>query len=297
MQQSRRELLDELLDFMGELDDDDARNTAERMLVRVLQTIWLKHTWSDHLSPDPWLITTVANQRSYALPDHFGRPLPSGVMRNLTTGGEIRVITKNDVESLYPDAGTTFETAAPPEYFFIGGTQPVSTQPASTGDALEVVSNDAADATIKVTVIGEDVNGIERRKTVTLTGLAPVAVGTFRKITTFGKAYPDGQDPTTEGTSSVGEVTLRKVVGAVALETLLADESSRERLVLTLYQKPDASTASRCRSSGRRGVRSMTATRCRASGARPSSKKPAWSGRSTRAISITRRSCRRHVRD
>lgn len=240
MQQSRRELLEELMDFMGELDDDDARNTAERLLIRVLQTIWMKHTWSDHLSPDPWQITTVPNQRSYVLPDHFGRPLPSGIMRNLTTGGQLSVITKNDVEALYPEAGSPFETAALPECYFIGGTQPVATQPASTGDALEVVSDNVADATVKVTVIGEDAAGVERRKTVTLTGIGPVAVGTFRKITTFGKAYPDGQDPPTEGTSSVGEVTLRKVVGAAALETLLADESSRERLVVTLYQKPDA---------------------------------------------------------
>jgi hypothetical protein len=240
MQQSRREILDELLDWMGELDDPDARNTAERLLVRVLQTIWLKHTWSDHVSPDPWQITTVADQRTYVLPDHFGRPTPSAVLRNLTTGEDLRIVTKNDLEAVHPEAGTTLETAAQPDSAFIGGTQPVHTQPSSSGDALEVVSDDVDDTTIKVTVIGEDANGIERRRVVTLTGTAPVAVGTYRKITTFGKAYPESQDPTTEGTSSEGNVTLRKVTGAVELETLQADESSRERLTITLHPKPDA---------------------------------------------------------
>lgn len=240
MQVSRREIIAELMDFMGEGSDVDARASAERLLIRVLQTIWLKHSWADHISPDPWQITTVANQRTYALPDHFGRPMPSGILRNLTTGSEIDLISKHDIEEMHPEAGTTFETAAEPTHYFVGGTQPVGTQPASTGEALEVVSDSATDTTVKVTVIGEDANGIERRKTVTLTGQAPVAVGTFRKITTFGKAYPASQDPTTDGTSSEGSVTLRKVAGAVELDTLLADESSRERLALTLFHKPDA---------------------------------------------------------
>jgi hypothetical protein len=239
MQISRREAIEELLDFMGEKGDSDARASAERMLIRVLQTIWLKHTWGDHVSPDPWQITTIANQRSYALPDHFGRPVASGVMRNLTTGDTVQLITKNDLEDQHPEAGTTFETADEPSSFFIGGTQPVGTQPASTGDALLVVSDSAADTTIKVTVIGEDATGIERRTVVTLTGLAQVAVGNFRKITTFGKAYPAAQEPTTAETSSEGTVTLFKAVRGDVLESLLPDESSRERLVLTLFPKPD----------------------------------------------------------
>lgn len=239
MQVSRREVLDELLDFMNEKGDSEALASAQRLLIRVLQTIWLKHTWGDHISPDPWQITTVVSQRTYALPDHFGRPMPSGVMVNLTTGAKIRLITKNDLDEMHPEAGTSFEVASEPTHFTIAGTQAVATQPASTGDALEIVSDNAADTTIKVEVIGEDASGVERRKVVTATGTVAVAVGTFRKITTFGKAYPAAQEPTTAGTSSEGTVTLRKVVGAVALESLLPDESSRERLALTLFHKPD----------------------------------------------------------
>ncbi len=240
MNSSRREFLDDLLNFMGELDDADARDIAERLMIRVLQRIWLKHTWADHISPDPWQITTVANTRTYALPDHFGRPMPSGVMRNLTNGAKLRIITKNDLEEMHPEAGTTFESAGQPQYFFVGGTQCVAAQPASTGQALEVVSSSAADTSVDVTIIGEDANGVEQRTKVTLLGQTPVACGTWRKITTFGKAYQAGIDPSTEYTSSAGTVTLRKISDASTIEQLLSDESSRERLVVTLYRVPDS---------------------------------------------------------
>lgn len=240
MQTSRAELLTDLLGFMGELDDQDARNIAETLAARVVQTIYLKKTWNELVSPDPWQITTIANQRTYVLPDHFGRPTPGGVMRNLTTGGKLRLIGKNEIEEMHPEMGTSLETADEPCFFFVGGTQPVATQPAAAGDALEIVSDNILDTTVKVTVVGEDANGVERRKVVTATGIGGVAVGTFRKISAFGKAYPDGVTPTTEGTSSEGTITLRKVAGAVELETLQSDESSKERLTLTLYPKPDA---------------------------------------------------------
>jgi hypothetical protein len=241
MQTSRAELLADLLGFMGELDDADARNIAEAMVARVMQTIYLEKTWNELVSPDPWQITTVANQRTYVLPDHFGRPTPGAVMRNLTTGGKLRLIDRNSIEDAHPEMGVTgLDTTEEPCFFFVGGTQPVATQPAAAGDALEIVSDSIADTTVKVTVVGEDANGIERRKFVTVTGIGAVAVGTFRKISAFGKAYPDGVTPTTEGTSSEGSITLRKVAGAVELETLQSDESSKERLALTLYPTPDA---------------------------------------------------------
>lgn len=240
MQMTKREILDELLDFMGELGDADARNTADRLLSRVIQTIWLQHPWSDHVMPSPLEIATVANQRTYVLPDHFGRVRPDASMRNLTTGNRIDPIDQNVLEDDYPQAGTTFETAQEPTHFYVAGVQGVAIQPAATGDALEVVSTSALDLTIRVTVEGPTTAGIWTRTTVTLNGITPVAVGTFRNdVLNFSKAYPEGTDPATEGYSSVGSVTLRKVAGAVALETLQPEESAHERRTIVLIHKPD----------------------------------------------------------
>lgn len=241
MQQTRRELLDDLLDFMGESGDADARNSAERVLNRAIQQIWLKKEWTDHRMPTPVSFSTVANQRGYALPEHFGRV--AGRRReifNLTLGDEIEPIDQDDLRRDHPEQGTTFENAAAPSFYFVGGTQGVSVQPASTGEALEVVSDNGADATIRVTIEGEDAAGVWQHKKVILTGVAPVAVGTWRTVINFSKAYPEAQEPTTEGTSSEGSVTLRKVAGAVGLETLLPEESAHELLTLTLFQVPDA---------------------------------------------------------
>lgn len=242
MQKSRREAIDELLDFAGELNDSGARDTAERLLNRALETIWLKHPWSQFISPAPLQITLVANQRSYALPDHFGRVRSprSNPVRNLTRGTSLRLLDDSVLFDQYPESGTTLEVASDPSCCSIFGTVGASTQPAAAGDALEVVSSSAADTTVRVAIAGDDTSGRNTRAQVTLNGVTPVAIGTWTFVDEFGKSYPAGSDPTTELTSSAGTVTLRKTAGGTVLQTLFPEESARRHQVFLVYPKPTA---------------------------------------------------------
>lgn len=237
---TRREILDQLLDYVGHTGDDGARNTAEMILNGALETIWQKRVWRAFIAPTPYLITTVAGTRAYALPGYFGRIMGDrGELRNVTLGTRIRPITKSDMDEQNPEGGTSLETTGRPRTYTISGTQPVSVQPAATGDALEVVSDSAADSTIRVEVSGLTTDGVWDRRQVTLTGLAAVAIGTWCSLDGFAKAYPEGTDPTTELTSSEGTVTVRKVVGGTVLGTLLPQESARDVQVLLFDPTPD----------------------------------------------------------
>jgi len=240
MQQTRREIVDELLDFMGESNDSNARTTANRLVSRVVLRLWLKHPWTAFVSPTPYQFASVANQRSYALPAYFGRPQQRVAARNLTTGREIS--WRDPMQILHDDplVGTSSEGAAEPEAYSVAGVAGVTTQPASTGDALELVSTSAADTTVNVTIEGLDANGVESRSQITLTGAVAIAAGTWSQIEEFSKALPAGTDPATEGTSSVGSVTLRKAGGGTTLETLLPEESARQHTLLNLYHLPSA---------------------------------------------------------
>lgn len=239
---TRRECLDQLLDFVGHIDDAGARNTAEILLNRCMERLWMKRAWRQFLNPNPYTFSTVSGTRAYALPTHFGRMSGiDGAIRNLTTGTPLFPISPEAVDEQNPAAGTAFETTGPPQQYALKGTQPVAVQPAAAGEALEVLSDSAADTTVRVEVAGINGNGEWDRVQVTLTGLGAVAIGTWRhQLDGFSKAYLAGVTPTTELTSSEGTVTLRKVAGAVVLATLLPQEAAREYQVLVLDPTPDA---------------------------------------------------------
>lgn len=241
MQYSRRDMLDELMDFVGESGDDDARDTAEKLLSRVIQTIWLKKDWADHRLPDPYSFTTTANTRNYVLPDYFGRVAGfDRLIRNVTLGSRIRPISQDELDDVAPEAGTTLETSGLPARYILGGTQGVLRQPSSVGEAIEVVSSSPDDVGRLVTVEGQDTSGEWLSAQVALNGTVAVLVGTFRTVINFSKAIPDGTSLPGEGLSSAGIVTLRTTAGLTTLEALKPSESAHERLVLSLYPKPDA---------------------------------------------------------
>lgn len=243
MQQSRRELVDEVLRLVGETDDDDARTLAEDLINTGMLRIWMKHPWKSFRLPAQFEFTTTANTRGYPLPAYFGRiPPPPAQVRNLTTGGRIELLSADVIQAEFPTQGTTLEIAGTPVRCFIGGSVGVGVQPSSSGQACEVVSSSAADTTVKVTVEGIDANDRENRTQVTLTGTTAVAVGTWSKIVSFSKAYPDGTDPTNERTSSVGNVTLRTVAGPTTLQVLLPIETAVDRPEITLHPKPNSSS-------------------------------------------------------
>lgn len=240
MHKSRRELLDDIVAFMGESNDTAARDIAERLLNRCFTTIWLKHPWRQFRSPVPFQLTLTVDQARYALPDYFGRVGP-GKVRNLTRGGwPLDALADGDTDRRYPQAGTTDETSGPPEAYELAGVCGVATQPAVTGEALEVVSTDGSDTDVVVAISGDDADGKWTRNQVTLSGTTAVAIGTWSFVDEFAKAYVASATPATELTSSRGTVTLRKVSGATPLQTLFSLESAKEHTILTLFPPPSA---------------------------------------------------------
>lgn len=242
MQATRRELIDEFVASVGEPGDSRVRNLAETLLNTSLERVWLKGvTWRQFILPTPYAFSTVANVRHVALPSFFGRITSrDGAIRNATTG---RTIWPTDPEQLTADSpkvGTDLETAGPPRYFYIDGSWGVHTQPASAGEALEVLSDSTDDVTVRAFIEGRNADGEWVQNQVTLNGSTPVAIGTFSFVQDFGKAYPDGITPTTEFTSSAGTVRLRTVADATVLQTLDPFTSAQEHQVLTLVPVPDA---------------------------------------------------------
>lgn len=242
MQKTRREAIDEFLGHVGELGDAEARNLAEAAINRAVESIWMERTWRDYLSPAPIQLTLTVDQRSYALPDYFGKVGP-GLIRNLSQrGGEIEQVTMEQLQEQYPLSGTSAETNGQPCVMAIAGICGVHTQPSTSGDALEVLSDSTADLStkVKVSIEGDDQDGRHRRREFTLNGTSAVSVGTWRWIDSFGKSYIFGQTPTTEYTSSAGSITLRTVSGLTELQYLFPEESSREHRVVTFAPKPNA---------------------------------------------------------
>jgi hypothetical protein len=240
MQKTKSEALNEFLAFVGEEEDDTARAIADKLLTRAVEAIWLKQPWLDFQSPVPAVFDLVANQSSYPLPDYYGRP-GRGKVRNQTRGQELFPLDHASADALYPTHGTTLEVGGTPRHYLLGGIVGVQRQPAVAGEALEVLSSSAADITnVRVSLVGADANGYERRLQFTLTGATPVAVGTWSWIDEFGKGYAAGTTPTTDGTTSAGTITLRIVSTVTTLQTLFPEESAKEHRIVTFLPKPNA---------------------------------------------------------
>ncbi len=239
MHQTKRELLDEFLQFVGDPNDDTARTIAEGCLNRAFTSLWMARPWAAFRSPVPLNLTLTVNQARYALPDYFGRVGP-GEMRNISRGGAIiKRLGDGELEQLFPNTGTSFEIAGPPARYELSGVCGVQTQVAAAGEALEVLSSVSGDTDVVVAIDGEDGSGYWTRYQVTLTGTTPVALGTWTYVDEFSKAFPAGTTPATPGTSSRGIVTLRKASGGSTRQVLYPQESARQHDVLTFYPKPD----------------------------------------------------------
>jgi hypothetical protein len=241
MQQTRRELLDDFLGFTTEKGDANARNVAERMLNRAVLKVWMAHPWLSFVSSAPITVSTVAGQRGYALRSDFGRVSGrDGRVRNVTTGGYLSAVDREVLEGDDPAFGTTLEQRGQPRAYLTDGSIGVHTQPDSAGEACEVVSSSGTDTTVRVYVEGINGNDQYTRTQVTLTGLTPIAVGTWKRIERFAKSLPEGLDPATELHTSVGTVTLRVTSDATELQVLLPDEAAVELPTLTVYPTPNA---------------------------------------------------------
>lgn len=238
MHKSQRELLDDFLDFVGEKGDANARTTAARVVNRALTTIWLKRAWAIYRSPVPFTMALVVNQARYSLPDYFGRVGP-GQPRNITQGGAPLLPRQpGGLENDFPWMGTTQEVAGQSRWYEVTGMSGAHTQPAVTGDALEVVSSSVSDVDIVVAIAGDDSNGNWTRNQITLNGTTAVAIGTWSFVDECAKAYVNTATPATDQTSSRGNVTLRKVSDQTEIQKLFPQESSREHAIFTVYPKP-----------------------------------------------------------
>jgi hypothetical protein len=236
---TRREIVDLFLEHVGDLGDTNARTRAGGLLRRAQFNVWILHPWRDHRMPTPAEITLVAEQRIYALPAWFGRVPPmTEFLVNLTNGHRLALVEGGAFREQFPHAGTDLEEPGLPSYAVIEGHVGVATQPASGGQALEVLSSSAADTAVEVTVEGRTTAGDYDETTVTLTGTTAVALGSWREVINFSKAYPSGTDPTTAETSSEGTVTLRVASAGATLGTLQPDQSAQEFPALVVYPAP-----------------------------------------------------------
>lgn len=237
MQYTRREMLDMVLDFVGENDDANARNTAEGLLNIAIWNIWTKMAWQQFAMPSPYTFSMVSGTSSYPLPSYFGR-VRNGIIRNTTTGARILPSNLDAIQERDPDLSET----GTPGCYAIGGTVGVDVQVVAAGEACTSVSDSASDTTVKVGIAGLDSNSRYRRNQYTLNGTTPVSVGTWKKIIEVAKAMPAGTDPTTEMTSSVGTVTVTGATSGV-LVTLATYQSAVERIELTLWPTPNVTNA------------------------------------------------------
>lgn len=242
MNLSRREIVDEFLTWRNAINDPGQRKLAETLLNRAYMDVWLAHPWNDHRLPSVIQITTVAGQREYALPQYFGSlPIQVETLTNLSTGRPIALRTLDQIQQEHPTSGTTLETSGDPVRACISGQVGVTVQPAAGGQALEVLSTDANDIDVRVLVEGVNSQGDWDAAQVILTGVTPVALGTWQSpLVNFAKAYDADTEPPTPMTSSRGAVTLRVAAAGATLQKLLPAESAREFPSLVLSPKPQA---------------------------------------------------------
>lgn len=241
MHSTRREFLDDFLQFVGEKDDANARANAARLLNHAIAEVWLKHPWRVYRSSVPLKLTLSVNQPRYALPDYVGRVGP-GKCRNYSRGGWIlEQLPTGQLDSRDPLHDTASEQAGPPRHWDLVGGCGVATQPLAAGEALEVVSSSAADTDVVVAIAGDDNTGAWTRNQVTLNGTNAVQIGTWSFVDDFGKSYQATATPVTDLTSSRGTITLRKASDhTTVLQRLFPQESAHEHPIFVVYPKPFA---------------------------------------------------------
>jgi hypothetical protein len=251
MLESRREIIDRMLAFMGEKADTEARTIAEQLLDAELLTIWLRHPFRSFLMPDPYQLATVAGTRSYILPQYFGRVASKDRrLTNLTTGGLILPVEGDSLYLTHPEAGSAVDTTTgEPSNYLIAGVCGVNVQVAAAGENLEVVSDSVLDVDVHAVVEGIDGTGVYTMVDHVLNGVTPVNFGTWKSVQNFSKSWPttvtaptsqDSLTGATPYTSSRGNITLRTVAGASARQSLLPHESLREQWTITFWRTPQA---------------------------------------------------------
>lgn len=241
-QETRREIVDRLLRFVGELNDADARSLAEDLAANALQAIWLAHPFTEFVMPVDTVVNTVASTATYVLPTYFGRVAgKEGIVRNLTLGQKIYPLSGGDLEEWHPELAGTLDTQTGiPQNYTLSGKVGIGVQVAAAGEALEALSSSSSDTDVYLEVEGLSSAGEWTTTQVTLTGVAPVALGTWTYVQTIAKAYQATVTPVSALTSSRGTVTVRKVSGAVTRQTLFAHEASREQYQFRLWQTPQS---------------------------------------------------------
>lgn len=251
MNESRREIIDRLVTFMGELGDSGARVVAEQLLMHAIHKIWIRHPFRSFLMPDPYLVVTAAGVRSYVLPPWFGRIANrDGRIRNLTSGDLLCPLEGEELYLVHPEAGSAIDTdTGDPSNYVIAGVAGVNVQ-LTANTPLEAVSSSVDDVDVQAVLEGVDNNGQFNQIAVTLNGTAPVALGTWRTLQMFSKSFPQGiAAPTSDQvlagarsyTSSRGTIKLQNATDHVTIyQTLLPHESLREQSTITFWKTPQA---------------------------------------------------------
>jgi hypothetical protein len=243
MHLTRREFLENFLGFVGELGDTTAYDLAAQELNRAITRLGNKHPWRVLRYSQPYQLQLVINQSRYPLEDWVADVGPGDqAIRNLSRNGQpIRRLRDGELLHVFPTAGSSFEVAGVPAAYELVGVCGAAAQPSTVGEAIEVLSDNAADGNdIVATVTGQDVNNDWVRSQVQLNGVVPVGLGTLKWIDELAKAYVATATPVTKLTSSRGNITFRTTAAQTLLQKLFPQESAREHPVLTVYPKPSA---------------------------------------------------------
>lgn len=154
----------------------------------------------------PFTITTVAGQRTYAIPRSVIYPLID--LRQKDSGMIIRPLATEDFDFLVPND----TSSGNPEYNYLDEFAGVNNQPLSSGEYIWTASNSADDTGNKIVIQGYDnyETGYLTVENMTLNGTTPVqSENQYSKILSISKPITNGMVSFCNDDTSVTTVYLR----------------------------------------------------------------------------------------
>ena len=227
-----KEIRDNIKDTTHETDIDDLIDQYINLTLQEIQSpSWAftkgnqkgyHHRWSFNKRKDTF--ETVESTEFYQLP----RDLDSIALVRQTSTPRAIVNVPDDVFYRYiPDP----DAEGSPIYYRIWEQEGVSTR-LSTADTVTIVSSSTSDITEKVSIVGEDANGIKQSEELTLNGTTAVP-GTITYVT--GKPIRISKSANT-----VGDITVKEATAGTTLVVVGREERSPRFKIMGLYPIPSS---------------------------------------------------------
>lgn len=180
------------------------------------------HLWS--FNRRKTTLATVASTEFYQLPRDLDK---ISLIRQTTTPVKIRFIPDDLFYDYIPNPTAT----GSPKWYRIWEEEGVEVR-LSTDDMLEILSNNSADTTQTIRIVGYDTNGLLRTESLTLTGTTAVA-GTITydagKILRISKS-----------TDTTGIITIREKTADTVLVKLAPTERAPRFKIISFYPIPSS---------------------------------------------------------